>query len=374
MGALGASEARLLSMTLILTNEEIESIFTLDECFATLEPALLELGTGRAVSMPRQDLLVPGPLEESYHGLKMSSASLPRAGVTTMRLTSDILTWPKIDGRQRRVKVPLAMGNKYVGLVLVFSTATGELLAIFPDGLMQAIRVGVTNALSAKYLARKNSAVMALYGSGWQAGPALVALCKVLPIEEVRVYSPTTANRDSFAEKISSQTRAMVRAVSSPIESAKGADVVALATNALDPFFPADWIADGMHITTVRPSEMTLDALRRCDLIAVSTREAAKLFTLPGEEPKVPEFGRGDYGRAELEKTAADWRDKPELSEIIAGKAPGRANERQVTCMLNHLGLGLQFSAAAARIYELAKERGLGKELPTEWFCQDEHS
>ena len=129
-----------------------------------------------------------------------------------------------------------------------------------------------------------------------------------------------------------------------------------------------------MHITTVRPSEMTLDALTRCDLIAVSTREAAKLFTLPGEERKVPEFGKGDYGRAELEKTAADWRDKPELSEIMAGKAPGRTNERQVTCMLNHLGLGLQFSAAAARIYELAKKRGLGRELPTEWFCQDEHS
>ena len=82
-----------------------------------------------------------------------------------------------------------------------------------------------------------------------------------------------------------------------------------------------------MHITTVRPSEMTLDALVRCDLIAVSTREAAKLFTLPGEENKVPEFGRGDYGRAELENTAADWRNKPELSEIIAGKAPGRAKE-----------------------------------------------
>ncbi len=72
-----------------------------------------------------------------------------------MRVTSDVLTWPSVGGRQRRVKVPLAGGNKYVGLVLVFSTATGELLAIFPDGLMQAIRVGVINALSAKYLARE---------------------------------------------------------------------------------------------------------------------------------------------------------------------------------------------------------------------------
>jgi alanine dehydrogenase len=361
-------------MTLILTNAEIESIFTLEDCFESLEPALIDLGSGKAVNMPRQDLLVPGALENSYHGLKTSCASLPSAAVTTMRLTSDVLTWPVIGGRQRRVKVPLASGNKYVGLVLMFSTATGEPLAIFPDGYMQAIRVGVTNALSAKYLARKDSRVMAVYGSGWQAGPALLAMCKVLQIEEVRVYSPTKNNRERFVAQMNAKTDATLRAVASPEAAAKGADVVALTTNALDPFFPASWISDGMHITTVRPSEMTLDALVRCDLIAVSTREAAKLFTLPGEETKVPEFGRGDYGRAELENTAADWRDKPELSEIMARKVAGRQHDRDVTCMLNHLGLGLQFSAAAARIYELARASGLGKELPTDWFCQDEHS
>ena len=75
-------------MTLILSNQEIERIFTLDECFDALEPTLLDLGNGNAVNMPRQDLLVPGPLEQSYHGLKTSCASLPRAGVTTMRVTS----------------------------------------------------------------------------------------------------------------------------------------------------------------------------------------------------------------------------------------------------------------------------------------------
>jgi alanine dehydrogenase len=361
-------------MTLILNNNEIESVFTLDECFDVLEPALRDLGDGNAVNMPRQDLLVPGPLDGSYHGLKTSCASLPRLAVTTMRLTSDILTWPIVGGRQRRVKVPLAMGGKYVGLVFVFSTTTGELLAIFPDGFIQAIRVGVTNALSAKYMARPDSCVLAVYGSGWQARPAVLAMGKVLPIREVRVFSPTKNNCETFAAEMRQLIDAKIVAVSSPEEAAKYADVVALTTNALDPFFPASWLHSGMHITTVRPSEMMLEALLRCDLIAVSTRDAAQLFTLPGQESAIPEFGKGDYGRTELEKTAADWRDKPELSEIIAGRVKGRDKESDVTCMLNHLGLGLQFSAAAARVYELAREKGLGRELPTEWFAQDEHS
>jgi ornithine cyclodeaminase/alanine dehydrogenase-like protein (mu-crystallin family) len=361
-------------MTLILTNAEIETLFTLDECFSVLEPALIDLGNGRAVNMPRQDLLVPGPLTDSYHGLKTSCAAWPAASITTMRVTSDVLTWPTIGGRQRRVKVPLAQGKKYVGLVLAFSNTSGELLAIFPDGFMQAIRVGVTNALSAKYLARKDSSIMALYGSGWQARPALLAMAKVLALKDVRIYSPTFVNCDAFVREMSAKIDARLVAMASPEAAAKGADIVALTTNALEPFFPASWIADGMHLTTVRPSELMLDALVRCDLIAVSTREAAKLFTLPGEESKVPEFGKGDYGRAELENTAADWRNKPELSEIMAGKVAGRQQASDVTCMLNHLGLGLQFSACAARILDLAQERKVGRELPTEWFCQDEHS
>ncbi len=339
-----------------------------------MEPALIALGNGQAVSMPRQDLLVPGPLDGSYHALKTSCASLPQAAVTTMRLTSDILAWPTIEGRQRRVKVPLALGGKYVGLVLVFSTASGELRGILPDGFMQAIRVGVTNALSAKYMARADSSVLAVYGSGWQARPALLAMCKVLPIAKVKVYSPTKKNRELFAAEMGGKTTAEVRPVSSPEEAARDADVIALATNALDPFFPAAWLENGTHVTTVRPSELRLDALLRCDVIAVSTREAATLYTLPGEEKKIPEFGKGDYGRAELERTAADWRDKPELSEIMAGKVKGRRSPSDVTCMLNHLGLGLQFSACAARVLDLAEKKGIGKELPTEWFAQDEPS
>jgi len=361
-------------MTLILTNEEIESCFTLEECFRVMEPAFVDLGNGAAANLPRQDLLVPGPLEGSYHGLKSAGGSIPRFGVTAARLTSDIVTWPEVDGERRRVKVPLAMGSKYVGLVFLFSTATGELLAIFPDGLVQAIRVGVTNALSAKYMAQPESSVLGLYGSGWQARSGLLAMCSAMPIREVRVYSPTAEHRRRFATEMNGQVDAEVLSFEGPREVAQCADVVLLATNALAPFFPAEWIRDGMHIATVRSSEMTVDALLRCDRVVVSSREAARLVTLPGEEERIPELGQGDYQREELQGTAADWTRKPELGEVMAGKVATRESPAEVTCMLNYVGLGLQFAAAGARIYELAKERGLGRELPTEWFSQDLHS
>lgn len=362
------------TMTLILSNEEIESCFSLEECFQVMEPAFIDLGNGAAANLPRQDLLVPRPSGNSYHGLKSAGGSIPRLGVTAARLTSDILSWPEVDGKKRRVKTPLAMGNKYVGLVFLFSTDTGELLAIFPDGLVQAIRVGVTNALSAKYMARPESSVLGLYGSGWQARSGLLAMCSAMPIREVQIYSPTKDNRQNFAREMNAGMNANVRAVDTPDQAAHDADIVLLATNALVPFFPANWIRDGMHIATVRSSEMTVDALLRCDRVVVSSREAARLVTLPGEEDRIPEAGGGDYHREDLKDTAADWSRNPELGELMAGKVATREGPAEATCMLNYVGLGLQFAAAGARIYELARERGLGKELPTEWFSQDLHS
>ena len=67
-----------------------------------------------------------------------------------------------------------------------------------------------------------------------------------------------------------------------------------------------------------------------------------------------------------------------ELGEVMLGKAPTRSNDRQITFFggggtTGSNGLGIQFAAVAARIYELAKTKGLGREVPLDWFTQDVH-
>ena len=110
----------------------------------------------------------------------------------------------------------------------------------------------------------------------------------------------------------------------------------------------------------------------RSDLIAVSTREAAKLFTLPGEDKRFPNLAAAITAALKLQNTAADWRNKPKVSEIIAGKASGRAkNEKSLHAQSSRIGTAIL--SGGSGVYQLAKTRGLGKELPGEWFCQDEH-
>ena len=126
-------------MTLILSNEEIDKIITMPECINVLEEAYVEYDAGRGVVRARTDTLAPTAMEGAVYALKSADGIAPKFKTSAVRINSDIITCPVIDGAPRRVKVPAAPNNRWVGLVLLFNTDTGEPTAIFPDGVMQRI-------------------------------------------------------------------------------------------------------------------------------------------------------------------------------------------------------------------------------------------
>ena len=217
-------------MTLILSNDDTEKLLTMPECIDVLEEAYVELAEGRGVSRTRSDCFAPTSREDALYSLKSMDGVIPKFGVGAVRINSDIVTWPKKGNNVRREKVPAAPGNRYVGLVLLFSSATGEPLAIFPDGVMQRMRVGAANGLGVKYLARQNAKSIGILGSGWQAGAQLMAACAVRPIETIRCFSPNAQNRETFAQEISATLGIAVTPVTTPEEAIKGADIVMCAT------------------------------------------------------------------------------------------------------------------------------------------------
>ena len=187
------NDERAKQMTLILSNDDAEKLLTMPECIDVLEEAYAELAEGRGVSRTRSDCFAPTSREDALYSLKSMDGIIPKFGVGAVRINSDIVTWPKRGNNVRREKIPAAPGNRYVGLVLLFSTETGEPLAIFPDGVMQRMRVGAANGLGVKYLARQDAKTVAILGSGWQAGAQLMAVCAVRDITTIRCFSPNAA-------------------------------------------------------------------------------------------------------------------------------------------------------------------------------------
>src|SRR5262249_6894413 len=155
-----------------------------------------------------------------------------------------------------KTKVPAASGDKYVGLVMLFSTENGEPLAIFPDGVVQRMRVASSSAIAARCLAREDASTLALFGSGWQAGGQLHGHSPWRDIKRVNVYSPTKSNRDTFAKEMQQKLTAEVRPVDHPEEAVRDADIIATTTNSLTRVVSPEWVRPGMHVTCVRVPEL----------------------------------------------------------------------------------------------------------------------
>src|SRR5262245_56250273 len=205
-----------VSYMIILSNEEVESLRAIKTCIEALEKAYASWDKGTAINRPRTDLVMPSANEAGVYAFKSMEAGLYDPPIVAMRINSDIIRWNQQGNRTIKTKIPAAPGDKYVGLVMLFSTITGEPLAMFPDGVVQRMRVASSSALAARYLAREDASTLALFGSGWQAGSHLPAICAVRPIKRVNVFSPTQANLDAFVKDLQPKVSAEVRAAESP--------------------------------------------------------------------------------------------------------------------------------------------------------------
>jgi len=356
-------------MTLILSNDDVEKLLTMPECIAALEEAYVELAEGRGVTRTRSDCITPTTRPDAVYGLKSMDGVIPKLGIGAIRINSDIVTFPKRGNNIRREKVPAAPNGRYCGLVLLFSTENGEPLAILPDGVMQRMRVGATNGLGVKYLARRDARSVGILGSGWQAGTQLIAVCAVRPISAIRCFSPNREHRVAFCTQMSEMLGIEVVPVEQTEDAIAEADVVMCATNTLDNIFFERWIRPGIHLSSIKRPEIEMKALERADRLVLHSHDASPIHVTTRDiafAEKAKE--RGWSAVAEL-----DFQKLPTIPELIAGRVEGRKSDDEVTCFMNNIGLGYQFAAAGAVVYRKARESGAGHELPTDWFTEDVH-
>lgn len=346
---------------LVLSNDEVARLLSMEECMAALEPMYRDYAAGRALLSPRVDNIAPTRHPGGgYYGFKHMGGTLPAQGIQALRINSDVITHPLVAGTPRRVKVPAA-GGRWVGLVLLFSTETGALLAMFPDGVMQRLRVGAASGLGLKHLAREDAATLAIIGSGWQAGAQLMAARAVRRFKEIRVFSPRKETRERFARDNE------IRSVDTVEQCVAGADVILAATSSMVRVIEPQWLRPGMHVGCIKTEEIDGEVLDRCDRVFVHDRKQAKSYTnvLAGT-PNVKEEHVGGW-----------WKERkgryPDLGELLSGSAPGRQRAEEITCFANNVGTGLQFAAAGAFLLKKAREKRVGQELPDDWFTEDVH-
>ena len=355
---------------LVLSNEDVERLLPMRDCIAALEPMYADYAREQALLSPRVDNMAPTSHEGAYYAFKHMGGTWPARGIQALRINSDVIRHPIVAGKPRREKQPLANG-RWVGLVLLFSTETGALLAMFPDGVMQRLRVGSANGIAMKHLARADCRTLALIGSGWQAGAQLMAALAVRQFVEVRVYSPRAASRTAFvAEARERHPGVDIRAVESVDACVEGADAIMAATSSMVRVIEPRWLREGVHVSCIKSQEVDGEVLDACDRVFVHTARQAKQMDniLPGTPNVSEEHKRGWWN--EPGRSTASY---PDLGQLVAGVAQGRQGDAEITCFANNVGIGLQFAAAGALVLERARAAGVGHELPDDWFSEDVH-
>jgi ornithine cyclodeaminase/alanine dehydrogenase-like protein (mu-crystallin family) len=243
--------------------------------------------------------------------------------------------------------------DAHQGLVALFDGETGVPAAILDASAVTAVRTAAVTAVATGLLARRDARALGILGAGVQARSHLRALARLRDFEQVRVYAPTRAHAEDLVEQ-ASVARGKLSVAASAQEAVRDADVVVVATSAREPALARAWLKQGAHVNAVGAS--TPEA-REIDTATVA---ASALFCDSRESLRNE---AGEFQLAVREGViAGEEHVRAELGEVLAGTAPGRRDDAELT-LFRSLGLAIEDLAAAEHAVASARAQGIGTEV-----------
>jgi alanine dehydrogenase len=317
-------------MTLHISEAEVRSLLTMPMAIEAVEDISRKQVNGEVLVHPRRRFELPGGA--FFH--HMAAVDLAAGFVATKQYTY-------VRGKLRF-------------LVCLFSVATGDLLALLEADYLGQLRTGAASGVATKYLARSDAKVAAIIGTGGQAKTQLEAVAAVRKLNSVRAYGRDVARREKFCLEMSQRLGIPVQPAASSAEAALGADIVSTATTAVQPVIYGADLSPGTHLNAIGANhaykrEMDDDAVAKADVIFVDSIEQSRQEA-------------GDLILA-FGKDESRWANVGELAQLVGGKTTGRTSDLQVTLFKSN-GIAAWDLAVASKVYGLAKEKKIGRELP----------
>jgi len=313
---------------LLLTETDVKGLLRMEDALRAVEEGFRAVGRGEATNRPRQ-----------------------RVGTRETAINVMLASWPARGYAGFKDYTASRAGIRF--WVHLFDMTTGELVAVIQADRLGQQRTGAASGVAAKYLARSDASTVGIVGTGWQAESQLEAVCAVRSIRRIRCFGRDKAHRQAFAKKMSSVLGVKVEVATSAEEAIRDADVAIAATNAPQSVIHGDWLPAGCHINAIGANrldtrELDDDAVRRCAFVATDSIEQAKEESGDLVEP--------------MKRGLITWDRVHEISEVVAGKVRGRTNNDDITLFKSH-GIAIEDLAAAALVYERARDRGIGKSI-----------
>ena len=325
-------------MVLLLSKSDVESLVTMKEAIQAVETAFLQQHEGKAACPKRLIISVDEHKGFAYY--------MPAYLSKTKSLAIKIVT--QFEGNLKH-GLPTILAS-----ILLNDPENGRPLALLDGTYLTATRTGAASAVATKYLARKNSRVIGVLGTGGQAWAQVQGLREVLEnLTRMRVYDILPKRASEFAESVSKELSLTVETVETSRQCIENSDVIVLATTSRVPVLDGDWITTGTHINSigvVGPEGRELDdkTIKKAKIV-VDTIEGALAET-------------GDLTIPIKNEIISQDNIYAELHEIVSGEKLGRTSQTETTCWKS-VGLAIEDAAVAKIAYDKAKKEGIGREI-----------
>jgi alanine dehydrogenase len=365
-------------MTLLINNDEVSKLLTMEMTMAALEEAYRDLAAGEATCRPRIDIRIPtSDPTKNYQFGSMEGGST--GGYFAVRMKSDMIYESRYEGVVTQEKYCTKPGL-FCGLIFLTSIENGEPLAFINDGVLQHMRVAGDGGIGTKYMARKDAAVVGMLGSGGMARDHMKAFTQVRNIKKLQIFSPTKANREAFGREMASRYNIEVQVCDKPEDIYKGADIVAALTDSAVPVLNGHLVEKGAHVVNIGGGGLPdAETIRRVD-VYLRFGDAPTPVGMPdlklndeyiAWEARPTSRKHGDGRTSKRGHGVAAPEKRVTLADLVAGRAKGRTSDDQITWSERGNLQGAQFFGIAGRIYEAAKKAKMGYEIPTALFLQD---
>jgi len=314
-------------VALFLTERDVDELLTMEAALRAVEDAFRAWGEGRAVNRPRLRIRVPKGF------LHLMPAAALDERVMGFKAYSTVVG---ADGRARA---------RFV--VMLFSSETGEVLALMEAGRLGQVRTGAASGVAAKYLSREDSRTLGIVGTGYQAETQLEALCRVRPIEQIWAYSRTPERREAFAERMSRALGVPVQAVGSAEAAVRDADLIVTVTTAREPVLRGAWLKPGACVLAVGANhwlrrELDIEAIGRADRVVVDDLDGDFFEVFDGASGGAGQSREGGcQGNGEVGHHAHVWVSARSnrhpcggtVRTIAAGRRSPCAREKPCACL-----------------------------------------
>jgi ornithine cyclodeaminase/alanine dehydrogenase-like protein (mu-crystallin family) len=310
---------------LFLTEQDVSELIDMPRSIEIVEEAFRQMAAGRVHNVPRTRAQGPGII---LHSMSASAEYLGLIG------------WKNYTTTRRGMLFHVA----------AYDIESGEMQILIEANLLGQLRTGAATGVATRHMSRESSSTVGLLGTGLQARTQLMAVCSVRKIERVEVFGRDEDRRRQFAEEMCKECQTEVVPVSSSQEAVSGKDIVIAATSSKTPVFDGTDLAEGTHVNAIggnflQKTEVDGETIRRSGTIVCDSIEQCRIEA-------------GEFV-ASLNEGFVSWDSMSDLSDVVAGRNPGRKSDDEIT-FFKSVGLAMEDIAMVGELLKQAREQGRG--------------